>query len=74
MYCCCVGLCSVVLWWCPWAVVICVQQVSTMAGNQSPSPWIPEVIFILLVATTGLLLLAVLIGSMSNFLQALSRR
>jgi len=55
-------------------VVVLVQQVSTMAGNQSPSPWIPEVIFILIVAATGLLLLAVLIGSMSNFLQALSRR
>ncbi|CAI5486725.1 unnamed protein product, partial [Closterium sp. Naga37s-1] len=50
------------------------QQVSTLAGNLEPSRWDPEVLFVILVIGLGLVLLALLIGNISNFLQALSRR
>ncbi|CAI5524684.1 unnamed protein product [Closterium sp. Naga37s-1] len=50
------------------------QQVSTLAGNLQPSRWDPEVLFVILVIGLGLVLLALLIGNISNFLQALSRR
>lgn len=51
------------------------QQVSTLAGNLVPSTsWAPELLFVIAVMILGLMLLALLIGNMSNFLQALSRR
>ncbi|CAI5949728.1 unnamed protein product [Closterium sp. NIES-65] len=50
------------------------EQVSTLAGNLEPSRWDPEVLFVILVIGLGLVLLALLIGNISNFLQALSRR
>ncbi|KAK0586892.1 hypothetical protein LWI29_014011 [Acer saccharum] len=46
------------------------QQISTLAGNQTPSYFVWEVIFLGL----GLLLYAFLIGNMQNFLQAIVRR
>ncbi|KAJ7970208.1 Cyclic nucleotide gated channel protein [Quillaja saponaria] len=46
------------------------QQISTLAGNQTPSYFFGEVLFI----GPGLLLFALLIGNMHDFLQALGRR
>ncbi|XP_057855168.1 probable cyclic nucleotide-gated ion channel 20, chloroplastic [Cryptomeria japonica] len=50
------------------------QQISTLAGNQVPSlfPW--EVLFTMGIIGLGLLLFALLIGNMQNFLQSLGRR
>uniref|UniRef100_A0A0D9WN34 Ion transport domain-containing protein n=1 Tax=Leersia perrieri TaxID=77586 RepID=A0A0D9WN34_9ORYZ len=50
------------------------QQISTLAGNLIPSyfPW--EVLFTMAIIGLGLLLFALLIGSMQNFLQALGKR
>ncbi|KAH9290368.1 hypothetical protein KI387_034485, partial [Taxus chinensis] len=50
------------------------QQISTLAGNQIPSlfPW--EVLFTMGIVGLGLLLNALLIGNMQNFLQSLGRR
>eukprot|EP00850_Spirogloea_muscicola_P025696 SM003963S15176 [mRNA] locus=s3963:209:888:- [translate_table: standard] len=50
------------------------QQVSTLAGNQVPSQHSGEVAFVLAVICLGLLLFALLIGNMQNFLQSFGRR
>ncbi|GFP99067.1 probable cyclic nucleotide-gated ion channel 20 chloroplastic [Phtheirospermum japonicum] len=50
------------------------QQISTLAGNQVPSYFLWEVLFTMAIIGTGLLLFALLIGNMQNFLQALGRR
>ncbi|CAM6089431.1 unnamed protein product [Calypogeia fissa] len=49
-------------------------QISTLAGNQQPSIFVWEVLFTLGIVALGLLLFALLIGNMQNFLQALQRR
>ncbi|CAM8995848.1 unnamed protein product [Rhodiola kirilowii] len=50
------------------------QQISTLAGNQVPSYFEWEVLFTMAIIGLGLLLFALLIGNMQNFLQALGRR
>ncbi|XP_042006382.1 probable cyclic nucleotide-gated ion channel 20, chloroplastic isoform X2 [Salvia splendens] len=50
------------------------QQISTLAGNQEPSYMPLEVVFTMFIIGIGLLLFALLIGNMQNFLQALGRR
>ncbi|KAG6420912.1 hypothetical protein SASPL_117456 [Salvia splendens] len=50
------------------------QQISTLAGNQVPSYFEWEVLFTMAIIGIGLLLFALLIGNMQNFLQALGRR
>ncbi|KAJ1698706.1 hypothetical protein LUZ63_007218 [Rhynchospora breviuscula] len=50
------------------------QQISTLAGNQIPSYFVWEVLFTMAIVGLGLLLFALLIGNMQNFLQALGRR
>ncbi|KAH0943487.1 hypothetical protein HID58_003124 [Brassica napus] len=50
------------------------QQISTLAGNLSPSYSVGEVFFTMGITGLGLLLFARLIGNMHNFLQALDRR
>ncbi|KAL6493463.1 hypothetical protein OROGR_032242 [Orobanche gracilis] len=50
------------------------QKISTLAGNQVLSYFLWEVIFIMAIMGVGLLLLALLIGNMQNFLQSLGRR
>ncbi|KAH6819960.1 cyclic nucleotide-binding transporter 1 [Perilla frutescens var. hirtella] len=50
------------------------QQISTLAGNQEPSYFFLEVIFTMFIIGIGLLLFALLIGNMQNFLLALGRR
>uniref|UniRef100_A0A7N0U3V6 Cyclic nucleotide-binding domain-containing protein n=1 Tax=Kalanchoe fedtschenkoi TaxID=63787 RepID=A0A7N0U3V6_KALFE len=50
------------------------QQISTLAGNQLPSYYVWEVLFTMAIVGFGLLLFALLIGNMQNFLQALGRR
>lgn len=50
------------------------QQISTLAGNQIPSYSESEVLFTMGIIGLGLLLFALLIGNMQNFLQALGRR
>ncbi|XP_050936409.1 probable cyclic nucleotide-gated ion channel 20, chloroplastic isoform X2 [Cucumis melo] len=50
------------------------QQISTLAGNQVPSYYVYEVLFTMGIIGLGLLLFALLIGNMQNFLQALGRR
>ncbi|KAG6673151.1 hypothetical protein I3842_16G097500 [Carya illinoinensis] len=50
------------------------QQISTLAGNQTPSYFVWEVLFTMAIIGLGLLLFALLIGNMQNFLQALGRR
>eukprot|EP00268_Persea_americana_P019348 TRINITY_DN19916_c0_g1_i1.p1 TRINITY_DN19916_c0_g1~~TRINITY_DN19916_c0_g1_i1.p1 ORF type:complete len:782 (+),score=97.16 TRINITY_DN19916_c0_g1_i1:523-2868(+) len=50
------------------------QQISTLAGNQTPSTYVWEVLFTMGIVGLGLLLFALLIGNMQNFLQALGRR
>ncbi|KAL0357622.1 UNVERIFIED_CONTAM: putative cyclic nucleotide-gated ion channel 20, chloroplastic [Sesamum calycinum] len=50
------------------------QQISTLAGNQVPSYFVWEVLFTMAIIGIGLLLFALLIGNMQNFLQALGRR
>jgi cyclic nucleotide gated channel len=49
-------------------------QLSTLAGNQVPSLYIWEVLFTMAIAGLGLLLFALLIGNIQNFLQSLFRR
>ncbi|KAJ6295050.1 hypothetical protein OIU76_023029 [Salix suchowensis] len=51
-----------------------IQQISTLAGNQTPSYFLSEILFIMAIIGIGLLLFAFLIGNMQNFLQALGRR
>ncbi|XP_004515287.1 probable cyclic nucleotide-gated ion channel 20, chloroplastic isoform X2 [Cicer arietinum] len=50
------------------------QQISTLAGNLSPSYFVWEVLFTMGIIGLGLLLFALLIGNIQNFLQALGRR
>ncbi|WJX71911.1 hypothetical protein P8452_55851 [Trifolium repens] len=50
------------------------QQISTLAGNQIPSYFMWEVLFTMSIIGLGLLLFALLIGNIQNFLQALGRR
>ncbi|XP_047315902.1 probable cyclic nucleotide-gated ion channel 20, chloroplastic isoform X2 [Impatiens glandulifera] len=50
------------------------QQISTLAGNQVPSYYEWEVLFTMAIVALGLLLFALLIGNMQNFLQSLGRR
>ncbi|KAF8089480.1 hypothetical protein N665_0505s0030 [Sinapis alba] len=50
------------------------QQISTLAGNQTPTYSLGEVYFTMGIIGLGLLLFARLIGNMHNFLQALDRR
>jgi len=50
------------------------KQISTLAGNQTPSYFVWEVLFTMGIIGLGLLLFALLIGNMQNFLQALGRR
>uniref|UniRef100_A0A803MS26 Cyclic nucleotide-binding domain-containing protein n=1 Tax=Chenopodium quinoa TaxID=63459 RepID=A0A803MS26_CHEQI len=50
------------------------QQISTLAGNLEPSYFIWEVLFTMAIIGLGLLLFALLIGNMQNFLQSLVRR
>ncbi|KAJ6969932.1 cyclic nucleotide-gated ion channel 20 [Populus alba x Populus x berolinensis] len=51
-----------------------IQQISTLAGNQTPSYDFEEILFTMAIIGIGLLLFAFLIGNMQNFLQALGRR
>ncbi|KAJ6874858.1 hypothetical protein NC652_034541 [Populus alba x Populus x berolinensis] len=51
-----------------------IQQISTLAGNQTPSYNFEEILFTMAIIGIGLLLFAFLIGNMQNFLQALGRR
>ncbi|KQK01681.1 probable cyclic nucleotide-gated ion channel 20, chloroplastic [Brachypodium distachyon] len=50
------------------------QQISTLAGNLVPSYFEGEVLFTMAIVGLGLLLFALLIGNMQNFLQALGSR
>ncbi|KAG2271678.1 hypothetical protein Bca52824_066233 [Brassica carinata] len=50
------------------------QQISTLAGNLIPSYFLGEVFFTMGIIGLGLLLFALLIGNMQNFLQSLGRR
>lgn len=50
------------------------QQISTLAGNLVPSYFVWEVLFTMAIVGLGLLLFALLIGNMQNFLQSLGRR
>ncbi|XP_068658868.1 probable cyclic nucleotide-gated ion channel 20, chloroplastic isoform X2 [Aristolochia californica] len=50
------------------------QQISTLAGNQTPSTFVWEVLFTMGIIGLGLFLFALLIGHMQNFLQSLGRR
>ncbi|XP_019052076.1 PREDICTED: probable cyclic nucleotide-gated ion channel 20, chloroplastic [Nelumbo nucifera] len=50
------------------------QQISTLAGNQVPSDFEWEVLFTMAIIGLGLLLFALLIGNIQNYLQALGRR
>ncbi|KAG4952698.1 hypothetical protein JHK85_046565 [Glycine max] len=50
------------------------QQISTLAGNLEPSYFVWEVLFTMAIIGMGLLLFAILIGNIQNFLQALGRR
>ncbi|XP_031105525.1 probable cyclic nucleotide-gated ion channel 20, chloroplastic [Ipomoea triloba] len=49
------------------------QQISTLAGNQVPSYFEWEVLFTMGIIGLGILLFALLIGNMQNFLQSLDR-
>ncbi|KAI7729652.1 hypothetical protein M8C21_015745 [Ambrosia artemisiifolia] len=51
-----------------------IYQISTLAGNQTPSYFVWEVLFTMGIIGLGLLLFALLIGNMQNFLQGLGRR
>ncbi|KAL9684412.1 hypothetical protein QQ045_021848 [Rhodiola kirilowii] len=50
------------------------QQLSTLAGNQIPSYYYWEVLFTMGIVGLGLLLFALLIGNIQNFLQAFDKR
>ncbi|XP_078165411.1 putative cyclic nucleotide-gated ion channel 20, chloroplastic isoform X3 [Carex rostrata] len=50
------------------------QQISTLAGNETPSYFFWEVLFTMAIGGIGLLLFALLIGNVQNILQALQRR
>ncbi|KAL5730975.1 hypothetical protein ACHQM5_003746 [Ranunculus cassubicifolius] len=50
------------------------QQISTMAGNQTPSYYIWEILFSIWIVGIGLIYFAILVGNMQSFIQALGRR
>ncbi|RYR08171.1 hypothetical protein Ahy_B05g075738 isoform B [Arachis hypogaea] len=50
------------------------QQISTLAGNLTPSDFELEVLFTMIIIGLGLLLFALLIGNIQNFLQSLGQR
>ncbi|XP_017437978.1 probable cyclic nucleotide-gated ion channel 20, chloroplastic isoform X1 [Vigna angularis] len=50
------------------------QQISTLAGNQTPSDFVFETLFTIAIIGLGLFLFALLIGNIQNFLQGLGRR
>ncbi|KAK1367205.1 Cyclic nucleotide-binding domain-containing protein [Heracleum sosnowskyi] len=50
------------------------QQVSTLAGNQTPAFLVWEVLFTMLITATGLVLFSLLIGNMQSFIQAFNRK
>lgn len=50
------------------------QQISTLAGNQTPSFFVAEILFTMFISAAGLFLFSLLIGNIQNFLQALARR
>ncbi|XP_062028815.1 probable cyclic nucleotide-gated ion channel 20, chloroplastic [Rosa rugosa] len=50
------------------------QQISTLAGNQTPSYFNGEIVFTMVIIGLGLFFFALLIGNMQNFLQSLGRR
>ncbi|CAJ2667210.1 unnamed protein product [Trifolium pratense] len=50
------------------------QQISTLAGGLTPSYFVWEVVFAISIIGLGLLLFALLIGNIQNFLQGLGRR
>ncbi|MED6145955.1 hypothetical protein PIB30_029918 [Stylosanthes scabra] len=50
------------------------QQISTLAGNLTPSDFEFEVLFTMVIIGLGLLLFALLIGNIQNFLQGLGQR
>ncbi|KAK1387789.1 Cyclic nucleotide-binding domain-containing protein [Heracleum sosnowskyi] len=50
------------------------QQISTLAGNQTPSFFVVEVLFTMFITATGLLMFSLLIGNIQSFFQALGRR
>ncbi|KAK7314721.1 hypothetical protein VNO77_33248 [Canavalia gladiata] len=50
------------------------QQMCTLAGNLTPGYCVWEVMFTMVIIGSGLLLFALLIGNIQNFLQALGRR
>lgn len=54
--------------------LIFMQQISTLAGNQTPSDFVFEALFTMAIIGLGLLLFALLIGNIQNFLQGLGRR
>ncbi|KAL1803937.1 hypothetical protein ACET3Z_019930 [Daucus carota] len=50
------------------------QQISTLAGNQTPSVFVVEVLFTMFITAMGLLLFSFLIGNIQRFLQARGSR
>jgi cyclic nucleotide gated channel len=50
------------------------QQISTLAGSLTPSYFVWEVLFTMAIVGLGLLLFALLVGNIQNFLQGLGRR
>ncbi|KAI3724167.1 hypothetical protein L2E82_35935 [Cichorium intybus] len=59
---------------CAYSMFWGLQQICTLAGNQTPSYFFWEILFTMCIIGVGLLLFALLIGSMQNFLQGLGRR
>ncbi|XP_023737465.1 probable cyclic nucleotide-gated ion channel 20, chloroplastic isoform X1 [Lactuca sativa] len=59
---------------CAYSMFWGLQQISTLAGNQTPSYFFWEILFTMFIIGVGLLLFSFLIGSMQNFLQGLGRR
>ncbi|XP_077245762.1 putative cyclic nucleotide-gated ion channel 20, chloroplastic isoform X2 [Tasmannia lanceolata] len=50
------------------------QQISTLAGNLTPSGYVLEVLFTIFIIGMGLILFPLLVGNMQNVLQAVGRR
>ncbi|WOH16070.1 hypothetical protein DCAR_0935619 [Daucus carota subsp. sativus] len=50
------------------------KQISTLAGNQTPSVFVVEVLFTMFITAMGLLLFSFLIGNIQRFLQARGSR
>ncbi|XP_077245765.1 putative cyclic nucleotide-gated ion channel 20, chloroplastic isoform X5 [Tasmannia lanceolata] len=51
-----------------------VEQISTLAGNLTPSGYVLEVLFTIFIIGMGLILFPLLVGNMQNVLQAVGRR